>query len=73
MFLSSCVLFLLLTYIVPNKSDYALQCPNGRQALWTFDVNTLRMSTGCSTPRQLCNNKIGICTDQNLCCPRALK
>lgn len=73
MFRLTCFLFLFSINILPNKSDYNLHCSNGRQALWTFDINTFHISAGCSTPGQTCNNKIGICNDQKLCCPRTLK
>jgi len=73
MFRSIHVLLLLSICFVPNKSDFNLHCPNGRQALWTFDISTFLISAGCSAPGQSCNNKIGICSEQNLCCPRTLK
>ncbi len=73
MFSSICFLFVLLTCIVPNKSDFNLYCSNGRQAIWIFDLSTFRISANCSTPGQLCGNKIAKCTEQNLCCPPTLK
>jgi len=73
MFRSNCFLFLLLIIIVPNKSEYILYCPNGRHAIWTFDVTIFRITANCSTPGQPCGNKMGKCNEQNLCCPSTLK
>jgi hypothetical protein len=73
MFRSICFLFVLSIFILPNKSDFNLDCSNGRPALWIFNVTIFRFASGCSTFGQSCNNKLGICNNQNLCCPRTLK
>ncbi len=73
MFLSINSLLLLSIFILEGKSDIRIQCPNGRQALWTFDVNTLSFSSGCSVSGRLCRNKTGRCNEQNQCCPSILK
>jgi hypothetical protein len=73
MFRSIYFLFVLSIFILSNKSDVNLYCSNGRQALWTFNLTSFRFSTACPTLGQSCHNKIGICSDQNVCCPRTLK
>jgi len=72
-FIKMYLFLLFLSFIVSVQSGFNLYCPNGRPALWSFDIFTLNFSTYCSSPGQSCLNKIGRCNDQHLCCPRTLR
>ncbi len=73
MFRTICFLFIFLSTNAHIYSDLDLNCPNGRPALYAFDVSTFRISAYCPTHGQPCNNKRGKCNEQNLCCPPTLK
>ncbi|CAF0803563.1 unnamed protein product [Adineta steineri] len=73
MFLLSNVLFFLSIFILSSKANFDIQCSNGRQALWSFDMFNFTFSVRCSTPGQSCRNKTGKCNKQFLCCPRTFK
>ncbi|UJR33775.1 hypothetical protein I4U23_021202 [Adineta vaga] len=68
------LLLLLSTISIYHAfNNLTIRCPNGRQAIHTFDVSTLSFTIHCSTPGRSCANKLGYCNEHYICCPRTLK
>lgn len=65
--------FVVLILFGTSISAFDLLCSNGRLAIWTFNIYTMKITTNCPVVGQICGNSKGKCSKEKLCCPRTIK